>query len=311
MRPSKIQCVYCNSNDIEEYLKSRDYITGDNFNYFRCNKCFSYFLNPIPLNLDKYYFFNYRNYGFVGRQILNFLFNLKAKRILKLISNRKNKILEVGFGEGQLLKFLKLNSKQNHFIGLEREDYIKKNYEKISFIDELISDFKKIPKDLNLVILNNSLEHLPNPDEVLKLISNNLLEDGRILISVQNINSLQSKFGGSNWFHLDPPRHITQYSKRFFFNYFDHESKMVIESITNDSIFYEFIGWFVTLSNNMKFRYNLPWLYIQNLKKINLFFLLYLAVAIIFIFPLSIILTFYSLFFSKDPAIIRVTVKKI
>ena len=86
---------------------------------------------------------------------------------------------------------------------------------------------------------------------------------------------------------------------------------MVIESITNDSIFYEFIGWFVTLSNNMKFRYNLPWLYIQNLKKINLFFLLYLAVAIIFIFPLSIILTFYSLFFSKDPAIIRVTVKKI
>ena len=87
--------------------------------------------------------------------------------------------------------YKKLNSKQNHFIGLEREDYIKKNYEKISFIDELISDFKKIPKDLNLVILNNSLEHLPNPDEVLKLISNNLLEDGRILISVQNINTLQ------------------------------------------------------------------------------------------------------------------------
>ncbi len=310
MKTSNIECIYCRSSYIEEFLESRDYITGDSFCYFKCNKCFSYFLNPVPLNLDKYYFSNYRSYGFVGRQLLKFIFSIKAKKILKLISNKKNKVLEIGFGEGQLLKFLKFISPQNYYIGLEREDYINNNYLKVSFLDELISDFKKIPKDLDLVILNNSLEHLPNPNEILKLISNNLIDGGRILITVQNIDSLQSKFGGKNWFHLDPPRHITQYSKKFFLNYFVKEKKIDVETITNDSIFYEFIGWFVTLSNNMKFRYNLPWLYIQNLKKINLFFLFYFIVAFFLILPLSIILTLFSLFFTREPSIIRVILKK-
>jgi SAM-dependent methyltransferase len=64
------------------------------------------------------------------------------------------------------------------------------------------------------VIVWHVLEHLPDPRETLVEIRRILKPGGRIVVSVPNFNSLQARWAGPAWFHLDLPRHIYHFNAR-------------------------------------------------------------------------------------------------
>jgi len=51
-------------------------------------------------------------------------------------------------------------------------------------------------------------EHLTNPKETLQIIRKILKPAGYLMMSLPNIDSLQSKIFRGKWLHLDPPRHL-------------------------------------------------------------------------------------------------------
>ncbi len=76
---------------------------------------------------------------------------------------------------------------------------------------------EQVEKDLGLfdvITLWHVLEHLRRPVDVLQRLAQHLAPDGVIVVSVPNFASLQSAVFGGNWFHLDPPRHLSHFEPR-------------------------------------------------------------------------------------------------
>jgi hypothetical protein len=64
------------------------------------------------------------------------------------------------------------------------------------------------------VTLFHVLEHLDRPKTLVReLIDGNLVPDGYLVIEVPLFESLQSKIAGKWWLHLDPPLHVSHFTK--------------------------------------------------------------------------------------------------
>jgi SAM-dependent methyltransferase len=68
------------------------------------------------------------------------------------------------------------------------------------------------PGTVEVVTLWHVLEHLDDPGEALERIARWLEPDGRLLVAVPNLASLQARIGGPRWYHLDLPRHRTHFT---------------------------------------------------------------------------------------------------
>jgi SAM-dependent methyltransferase len=68
------------------------------------------------------------------------------------------------------------------------------------------------PGSADLVILWHVLEHLDRPGEALARVRPWVKDDGRLVIAVPNLGSLQAEIGGDRWFHQDVPRHRSHFT---------------------------------------------------------------------------------------------------
>jgi SAM-dependent methyltransferase len=66
----------------------------------------------------------------------------------------------------------------------------------------------------DVVTLWHSLEHVGNPKAYLDEIRRILKQDGILFLAVPNVDGLEFRLFGGNWFHLDLPRHQYQFSPR-------------------------------------------------------------------------------------------------
>jgi hypothetical protein len=102
----------------------------------------------------------------------------------------------------------------------------------------------------DLVTFWHSLEHFDDPREPLKAAERLLGGAGRIFVSVPNIASLQSRWGGPAWFHLDVPRHRVHFTRTSL--------RLAAEAVGRDAHFsdspvweYEPAGWAATAANRI------------------------------------------------------------
>ncbi len=99
--------------------------------------------------------------------------------------------------------------------GLERENFSGQYDTRIEMIKKNSTiDTGLINKQIDIVILWHVLEHLLEPNQVLREIYRILSDNGVLIISVPNIRSYQARIFRSHWFHLDLPRHVYHYSMK-------------------------------------------------------------------------------------------------
>jgi SAM-dependent methyltransferase len=70
------------------------------------------------------------------------------------------------------------------------------------------------PASLDAATMWHVLEHLDDPGAALADLRHALKPAGALLVGVPNLASLQAKFGGARWYHLDVPRHRTHFTPR-------------------------------------------------------------------------------------------------
>jgi SAM-dependent methyltransferase len=68
--------------------------------------------------------------------------------------------------------------------------------------------------ELDAVVLWHVLEHLPDPAAALARARGWLRPGGVVVVGVPNLDSLQARIAGADWFHLDLPRHRTHFTDR-------------------------------------------------------------------------------------------------
>lgn len=66
----------------------------------------------------------------------------------------------------------------------------------------------------DLVTFNFSFEHLDQPLRLLELATRCLRPGGEIYIAVPNIEGREAAIFKDRWFHLDPPRHVSFFTKQ-------------------------------------------------------------------------------------------------
>jgi len=138
-------------------------------------------------------------FSLVGDALLRRSRAAMAKRIDEVAP--PGPVLDVGAGEGTLIDALKSRGRQA--TGMERN----------SGRDEMLSgSIDTVEGRWAAVVFWHSLEHLPDPGEVVRQAARLLSPGGTVFIAVPNTGSLQARAFGDRWLHLDLPRHLVHLS---------------------------------------------------------------------------------------------------
>lgn len=121
----------------------------------------------------------------------------------------QGKVLDIGCGAGGNLKNLQDLGWEPH--GIEISEIASAHARELTkgqIHTGTVESATFPPGSFDVVFMSHSLEHLPSPVDALRRIYRFLKDDGLLVISVPNIDSLEFKLFGRWWFHLDPPRHL-------------------------------------------------------------------------------------------------------
>lgn len=221
-------CPICNSNHLLEeiYLDTKFNLITSNYKQVKFSKQFlkckkkKFILTkkniPWVKNIKKIY----NNYTFnfpviKNRQTRESLF---SKLIFKNIDYNSN-ILEIGPGNGNLIKELNNLKKVNHIDAFEINDKNLKDYKKNNKFRKLYSNLNiKIKYDL--IILNHSFFHILELFKVTKKIKLLLNKKGKIFLATPNVNNFHVLPYIYEVFSFSSERNIISYFSDFNFKVF-------------------------------------------------------------------------------------------
>ena len=122
------------------------------------------------------------------------------------------RVIEIGAGRGRLLAALR--ARGHDAVGIEPS----RSSSGVALdrglpVEPVSLEQASFPADeADLVVLWHVLEHLDRPADALGRAREWLKRDGRLVVAVPNLDSVQARIGGDRWFHQDVPRHRVQFT---------------------------------------------------------------------------------------------------
>ena len=219
-----MKCLICNSTSQElmfKNIKDLEYKTNKPVDYLICKICSLISQYPLPESdlLPNFYPEDYRNYLPVNEDLFSALkkiqFKNLASKITRYLLTKEAKILEIGFGNGQLLLGLKELGYKNLF----GTDFTNRVFPslmdkgiklQVSNVEESFS-FNEI---FDVIIMNNVIEHFLDPVKVLVNCRNNLSKDGKVILITPNSSALEFSIFKNHWAGFHAPRHTFLFNTR-------------------------------------------------------------------------------------------------
>jgi len=169
------------------------------------NKEFKFFFpypNEIKLKefYKKKYFSNSKNYNYNYKGYEKDYFNNFSKlQVLFLKKNIKRNfkelnLLDIGCGNGSFIKASSIYFKKVTGVDYSKKNLIYKLNKNCNFIEQDPEIYLKKKLPFDIITLNNVLEHVINPEKLLKLLYKNLNKNQYILIMIpSDFSELQKK----------------------------------------------------------------------------------------------------------------------
>lgn len=194
------KCPICGKNNTSIVMEK----------YQMCASCKAVWILRFPnVKYDKKYYEAKSNFlGKIFRPIESLLYFI---RNCYVGLNEKNIWIDVGAGEGKFLS--SVNAKKK--IGVEVSTAGRKMMKKVGIETLSEKEFLKL-KNTNADVISfwHVLEHIKEPWKYLKSASKNLSKNGKVIIGIPNIESIDYKIFKKNWFHLAPNHHLWHLSKK-------------------------------------------------------------------------------------------------
>ncbi|MHC4556119.1 MAG: class I SAM-dependent methyltransferase [Planctomycetota bacterium] len=211
---NKSPCAYCRARESLRLYPTYS-ISGDNFHINRCLKCHALFLSPRPTQqqLDQAYGDSYYGKGqtkFAGHieKILDRFRSARARKVCRYITPPA-RILDIGCGNGRFLSYLinrGFDGYGTELPGKAAQRAAQVTDLKLKVGHHAADNFGE--NFFDCICMWHVFEHLTEPKETLQIIQRILKPGGYLMISLPNIESLQSRLFRGNWLHLDPPKHL-------------------------------------------------------------------------------------------------------
>lgn len=151
----------------------------------------------------------------------------QAKEILDLLPVSTGTLLDVGCGQGQLVKL----AKQRGFTATGIDPLVNVSLEKY-----------QTRKKFNIITLKHVLEHIEKPQFFLKKIHRLLAPGGYLIVSCPNMNSLMARIFLDRWYGLRPLEHRWQFTPKTLSQVLK-ENNFKIEKIIVTNLWYRVPGW--------------------------------------------------------------------
>ncbi|MBU1627074.1 class I SAM-dependent methyltransferase [bacterium] len=211
------KCLICGGSQFEYILSSKDKYNEikKKYNVLSCLECgYSFTYLPSDVNPSFFYPDNYRQFKKGLSDIQKWIYFLYYDLFFPVgLFSGGREILDIGSGNGLFSSFLK--SKSFKVICVEKNERLSEFSKKTFCLNVLNCELidAGFPENyFDVVISRHSMEHIDDIPETLKEIKRVLKKDGRFFLELPNIDSLEFKIFGSNFYHLDLPRHINHFS---------------------------------------------------------------------------------------------------
>lgn len=276
MSAENIICEICGNREEKRIIRAREMMFGyrDHFDYAECSGCRCLMLINVPGDIARYYperYYSFQPLPDLKKEKSDSLAvrYLRYARTAYLLSGRNfagwlaakinppqpllatyldwfknysvqlgSKILDIGCSRGRLLQELAWYGFKD-LIGID--PFIQSD---ITY-DIGVRIFKKKLRDMSgqfdVVMLNHSFEHMPQPQSVLESIAGILADKGFLLIRVPTVSSYAWKHYQQDWVQLDAPRHLFLYSLEGI-EKLAQETGFIVKNIEYDSTEFQFLG---------------------------------------------------------------------
>ncbi len=264
-----MRCKICGSTNIGACIKARDLNYGRDgvFEYFQCRQCLCLQIKEIPNGLGRYYGKKYyslhmgRHQASLPEAMVAAFLKIRDKRLLsgkdgilkklccklqpraayeyiyKICRNRNTPVLDVGCGDGYLLKMM-------HSIGYKNltgaDPYLLQ--EERGGVKLIRGDIFSIQGKYGLVMLHHSLEHMGRQREIFEKIAKLLKDKNSVcMVCVPVCTGYAFEKYRENWVQLDAPRHLFLHSPKSI-RYLAAHAGMRVVKVIYDSNSFQFIG---------------------------------------------------------------------
>lgn len=211
---NKNPCSFCGARQSLRLYPTSS-ISGDNFYLNRCLMCRTVFLNPRPTQQqidqaydDAYYGKGEGKFVYCVEKVLDHFRRARDVRITNYIKPPA-KILDIGCGNGGFLSYL-INKGFDGY-GIELPGKAAGRAGKIPGLNLKTGRLTRQDYSENFfdgICMWHVFEHLTEPKETLRIIGKILKPGGYLIMSLPNIDSVQSRLFRGKWLHLDPPKHL-------------------------------------------------------------------------------------------------------
>jgi 2-polyprenyl-3-methyl-5-hydroxy-6-metoxy-1,4-benzoquinol methylase len=179
-----------------------------------CARCGLGRLHPLPDEARIRAFYPADYYGHQGQK-----FFPAVERLLRVVGARHlrfllrdlrpgARVLDLGCGRGVLLRGLADAGLEVHGVELS-EDAVRGVDPRAHIrIAPTLTDARYEAGTFDRIIVWHVLEHLRDPRATLAEARRILRPGGEVVVAVPNFSSLQARWAGAAWFHLDLPRHL-------------------------------------------------------------------------------------------------------
>jgi SAM-dependent methyltransferase len=140
---------------------------------------------------------------------------LRRLPLLALADRPSGRLLDVGSGRGDL--GLILGERGWEVTGLEPSPDACAEARSRGVRSEcgtLTTEAGRVGGDFDAAVFQHSLEHVAEPADDLGVARQLVRPGGLVIVSVPNFASIQARLFGTDWFHLDLPRHRTHFTPR-------------------------------------------------------------------------------------------------
>lgn len=138
---------------------------------------------------------------------------LEAQRIERRLPPTHRRVLDVGCGRGLVLRALADRGVEVH--GFERSRVAAEGADPRIHLrfGEVLEEAGFPARSFGAVTFRHVLEHVGDPLGALRAARELLCDEGWLVVEVPNFGSLQARWAGGRWFHLDPPRHLFHFTE--------------------------------------------------------------------------------------------------
>ena len=203
-------CLVCGA----EQARATFAIEGLATRVFVCARCGLGRLHPMPDFEQVGSFYPSEYYGEPGRKFQGLVERLVrwiGERHIAFLSRNLRpgaRVLDLGCGRGVILGALADHGFEVHGVEISLEAARGADPRAEIRIAPRLADAGYPAAYFDEVVIWHVLEHLHDPKGALLEANRILRPGGRLVVAVPNLSSLQARWAGADWFHLDLPRHL-------------------------------------------------------------------------------------------------------